>query len=111
MNAANNIMMPKAGMTEQEILKKRFKKFDESMSDKISKDCIDVLHKIFELSPVRRISATEVLKHPFFSKPCSQPTGNKSSVVTKQSNVNRTTESTSPALNSNWHLAHKKVYL
>jgi len=68
MNASNTIMSPKPGQSEQEILKKRFKKFDEAMNDKISKDCIDVLHKIFELSPVRRISAVEVLRHPFFSK-------------------------------------------
>ena len=67
MNSSNQVMKEKTGMSEKEILSKRFKKFDEYMGDKISSDCIDLLHKIFELSPVRRISAEEVLKHPFFT--------------------------------------------
>lgn len=67
MNCSNNVMKDKTGMSDKEIFSKRFKKLDEYMGDKISSDCIDLLHKIFELSPVRRISAEEVLKHPFFT--------------------------------------------
>ena len=110
MNATNQMMTCKSGQSEDEILKKRFKNFNQYMGDKISADCKDLLHKIFELSPVRRISAEEILKHPFFLKSQVEPTGNKSSVLTKQSNVNRTTESTSPALNSYYNCQNKKVY-
>ena len=83
MNSSNQVMKEKSGMSEQEILSKRFKKFDAYMGDKISPDCIDLLHKIFELSPVRRISAEDILKHPFFTTTQYQPTGNKISVTTK----------------------------
>ena len=83
MNCSNSVMKDKTGMSEKEILSKRFQKFDEYMGDKISSDCIDLLHKIFELSPVRRISAEEVLNHPFFTTTQHQPTGNKMSVTTK----------------------------
>lgn len=70
-------------LSEQEILNQRFKKFDEYMGDNIPSDCLDVLHRIFQLSPVRRITASEVLKHDYFTKSVMQPNGNKSSVQTK----------------------------
>ena len=52
------------------------------MGDKIHQDCIDLLHKLFELSPVRRISADEALKHSYFNS-MEKDVWNKSSVHTK----------------------------
>ena len=83
MNSSNQVMKDKSGMSEQEILSMRFKKFDAYMGDKISEDCIDLLHKVLELSPVRRISAEDILKHPFFTTTQHQPNGDKTSVTTK----------------------------
>ena len=57
---ATNDLMKKSinsGATSQEILKKRFKKMDSYMKNSIPADCVDLLHKILELSPKRRISA------------------------------------------------------
>jgi serine/threonine protein kinase len=38
------------------------------MKNNIPSECIDLLHKILELSPKRRISAEDALKHPYFLK-------------------------------------------
>ena len=66
--------------------------------DLIPDDCMDLLYKIFQLSPVRRVSAADALQHPYF-KSIIDP-DSKSSVVTKQSMIkNRTTEATSPCTN------------
>ena len=69
MLATNDLMRTSvnAGLSEKEILKKRFKKIDALMKPHIPSDCIDLLHQIFQLSPIRRISAAEALKHPYFN--------------------------------------------
>ena len=36
------------------------------MKNHIPSECIDILHKILELSPNRRISAEDALNHPYF---------------------------------------------
>lgn len=48
MLASNDLMSNsiKAGLTEQEIMKKRFKKLDQQMKNHIPADAIDLLHKI-----------------------------------------------------------------
>jgi hypothetical protein len=63
MLATNELMKKsiKAGSSSQDILKKRFKKLDSQMKNHIPQDCIDLLHKILELSPKRRISADQAL--------------------------------------------------
>jgi serine/threonine protein kinase len=78
------------------------------MGDKIPSDCIDLLHKLFELSPVRRISAADAIKHTYFTS-IDKDWMNKSSVNTKQSNVNRTTETTSPCTINNLFFFNKKI--
>jgi len=109
MQAANNIMSQhKAALSTEELMKKRFKKFDAFMGDKLPLECIDLLHKLFELSPVRRISAEDALKHPYFTS-IDKDWMNKSSVHTKQSNVNRTTETTSPCTINNMFFFSKKT--
>lgn len=84
MQAANNIMSipQKSVLTSEEILKTRFKKFDQLMGNKIPPDCKDLLHKLFELSPKRRISAEEALRHSYFTT-MDKDQFNKSSVHTK----------------------------
>lgn len=96
-----------SGLTTDELLRKRFKKFDAFMGDKLPSDCIDLLHQLFALSPVRRISADEALKHPYFVS-IDRDWMNKSSVHTKQSNINRTTETTSPCTINNMFYFTKK---
>jgi serine/threonine protein kinase len=95
MQATNDLMSSSvnSGMTDTEIMKKRFKK-------DVSADCLDLLHKIFQLSPERRISSQDALLHPFFSDK-SLDDNKISSVLTKQSLINRTTETTSPCTNTN----------
>ena len=66
---SSNLLMSnsvKAGLTETEIMKKRFKKLDAQMKNQIPADAMDLLHKILQLSPIRRISAADALLHPFF---------------------------------------------
>lgn len=98
MLASNDLMSTsiKAGLSEQEIMKKRFKKLDAQMKSQIPSDTIDFLHKILQLSPVRRLSAAEALMHPYFT----QEQDRKESVQ-KLSMINRTTETTSPCTNPN----------
>lgn len=98
MLASNDLMSTsiKAGLTEQDILKKRFKKLDQQMKSQIPADAIDLLHKILQLSPIRRISAADALLHPYFLA----DTERKESVQ-KLSMINRTTETTSPCTNPN----------
>lgn len=57
----------KAGLSSEEIIKKRFKKLDGLFKNQVQPQCLDLLHSIFELSPIRRLSASEALKHPYFS--------------------------------------------
>ena len=52
------------------------------MGDKLPSECVDLLHKLFELSPLRRISAAEALQHPYFTS-IDKDWMNKSSVHTK----------------------------
>lgn len=98
MLASNPLMSNsvKAGISEQEIMKKRFKKLDAQMKNQIPADAMDLLHKILQLSPIRRISAADALMHPFFLA----DTERKESVQ-KLSMINRTTETTSPCTNPN----------
>jgi serine/threonine protein kinase len=56
----------KAGMSSEDILKKRYKKLDSLLKNQVSAQCMDLIHSIFELSPIRRISASDALKHPYF---------------------------------------------
>lgn len=98
MLASNDLMSNsiKAGLTEQEIMKKRFKKLDQQMKNQIPGDAIDLLHKILQLSPIRRISAADALLHPYF-----QGDFERKESVQKLSMINRTTETTSPCTNPN----------
>jgi serine/threonine protein kinase len=102
MQATNDLMSSSvnSGMTDTEIMKKRFKKFDQTIKKDVSADCLDLLHKIFQLSPERRVSSQDALLHPFFSDK-SLDDNKISSVLTKQSLINRTTETTSPCTNTN----------
>ena len=85
----------KAGQCDDEILKRRFSKLDSLLKKNVPSDMLDLLHQVFQLSPLRRISAEDALRHPFFIRQPDQ----KASVVTKQSMLkNRTTEATSPCI-------------
>lgn len=68
MNSSNNLMAKgvKSGFTDAQIESKRFKKFDQLLKNSIPPECLDILHRIFQLSPVRRISAQGALNHPYF---------------------------------------------
>ena len=102
MLATNTLMSNSvnSGISDNDIMKKRFKKLDLLLKKDIPPDCIDILHKIFQLSPVRRVTADEALKHPYFAG-FQQGLKKISSVQTKQSLINRTTETTSPCTMTN----------
>lgn len=70
------------------------------MKNQLPLEAIDLLHKILQLSPIRRISAAEALTHPFLTCPAVD-IERKESVPSKFSIVNRTTETTSPCTNTN----------
>lgn len=97
----------KAGVPSPAIMSKRYKKLDLLMKNQVPELCIDLIHQIFQLSPVRRISASEALRHPFFCG-VNGDTDQKVSVLTKQSLLkNRTTEATSPCTNINVAMENK----
>jgi len=100
MLATNDLMSTniKSGVTDEEILRKRFKRLDTQMANKIPPLMIDLLHKVLELSPKRRISAEEALKHPFFSEDFEST--KKQHLNANMSFINRTTETTSPCPNT-----------
>ena len=66
------------------------------MKSQIPADAIDLLHKILQLSPIRRISAADALLHPYFHADFERKES-----VQKLSMINRTTETTSPCTNPN----------
>jgi serine/threonine protein kinase len=57
----------KQGLSDEEILRKRYKKLDAMLKNVVPDNCIDFIHQVFQLSPERRISAADALKHPYFS--------------------------------------------
>jgi hypothetical protein len=69
------------------------------MKNHIPAECIDLLHKILELSPKRRISASEALEHEYFKKETNFDKS-KDCVFVNFSTVNRSTEATSPCTNT-----------
>jgi serine/threonine protein kinase len=71
----------KAGQSSEKILEKRYKKLESLLKSQVPAQCLDLLHRIFELSPIRRISASEALKHPYFCGLSEQEA--KVSVLTK----------------------------
>lgn len=98
MLASNELMSNsiKSGLGDQDIMKKRFKKLDAQMKNQIPADAMDLLHKILQLSPIRRISAGDALLHPYFFNDIERKES-----VQKLSMINRTTETTSPCTNPN----------
>ena len=89
----------KAGLTSDEILRKRFKKLDQLLKNSIPELCLDLLHQVFQMSPKRRYTAAECLNHPFFQ---GQQDPDSKHSISKQSMIkNRTTEATSPCTASN----------
>lgn len=68
MLATKNLMSEsvRQGFSDDEIIKKRYKKLDSILKNEVPPECLDLLHKLFELSPVRRISASDALKHSYF---------------------------------------------
>lgn len=59
---------------------------------------LDLLHKVLELSPKRRLTAEEALKHAFFKEDFDS--AKKQEIKTNLSLINRTTETTSPCPNT-----------
>ena len=100
----------KAGQSDEEILGKRFKKLDSLINCKIPATMLDLLHKMLELSPIRRVSAVEALKHPFFNED-SESVKRSKELQTNISLVNRTTETTSPCPNTNSLLMHNTTHV
>ena len=72
------------GLSEDQILERRFKKLDQLIKGKISTECLDLVHKIFALSPKQRISAEEALRHPYFASVREEGWKKKEQVVSKQ---------------------------
>ena len=68
MLAQNKLMSTgiKQGVNDDKLLKKRFKKIDSIIKGKIPNDMLDLLHKIFQFSPNKRVSAKEALEHRYF---------------------------------------------
>ena len=67
------------------------------MKNIIPADCIDLLHKVLELSPKRRISALEALQHPYFQTELNFDKNLDSEITSR---LTRSTEATSPCPNT-----------
>lgn len=96
--------------TDSEILDNRYKKLDSLINCKIPANMLDLLHKMLELSPKRRISASDALNHEFFLEH-SDPVKRSKDLNHNSNLLNRTTETTSPCPNTNSFLVQGTSHL